>query len=1374
MLLTSAAQAQTTTSLGYTGAPQTYTVPAGVGGLQVDMTAAEGANVSAPGGRGGRVQALLAVRPGQTLTIVVGGQGAGGSGGYATGGNGSQGGGGGGGASVILTGGTALANRVLVAGGGGGSSDSGDSGGNGGGLEGGYGSGRGSAAGGDQAGGGSGSPQGGNGGGPGTGGGGGGYFGGEGGADLTSGGGGSSYAGAGTSAVLHTQGYQAGNGYVTLTTVRTPTLASVAPASASVGASVTLTGNYFTDAMEVRFNGTTATSFTVVSATEITATVPRGATSGPVTVTTPGGTSGSVAFTVVSCAPTRLYVNAARPAGGNGASWATAFASLSDALYLAQQCEDVTQVWVAQGTYHPTRDGGGTPTTGNQSAGVFPLRADLSIYGGFRGTETTLAQRTAGHETILSGDFNGDDVVSGSGTNLSITHTSENAGTVLVASGLSAPALLDGVTVTGAGGGAGLNVNSSTVTVTSCVFTGNAGFDYGGGIRSDYGSLTLTRCVFSRNYVEAYNDNYGGGGVAIISGNLVCRDCVLSGNRSSNGSGGGVMISQFSITTMTNCVLADNAASYFGGAICVDRGCQLTLTGSTVTRNDGNGGVSFKEGGGPGGESGIGQIRNSILWDNNGGNLFNQDSNGGGNVTVGYSTLGDYVAGTTPLTPTGPISTVDPQFVNAADPDGADNRFATADDGLRVAVGSFAIDGGDPAITSPATDLRGAARVGRFDQGAYETGSRTSLTISTAQNVRGAYTNITVMGTGTATLTGPVEVSGAFSVRTGGTLVTACQPITGSGSFTLQTGATLDVCDPQGITRTADQGAVRVTGLRTYAPDADFIYSANAAGGPSYVGDGFPARVRNLSVVGPAGQYNYYLYIDQPLTITTRLLFRNRDLNLFGDTQLVLRSTAAQQAYVVNDGGKVNGYVTLQRYIGTPAAVSYRHLSAPMAYSTSAVEDLATAGFAPRVNPAYNALPMPTLPAAQFPNVFGYDETRGGTTAGFQDFATGYYSPASLSDALTLGRGYSVLIGGNKTPDFVGILHTGDLDLPLTVTGPGSAIGTTKGGWHLLGNPYPQPIDWDLFTAPAGLDASVYVWYSTGGANGIYRTRNASGVGNLTDGLIGVGQGFWVRATAPTTFSFTDALRVEANVGLGRAAQPVANLPRLTLRLAQAGAPATEADEVTVYAEADATPGLDARYDALRPSHNVGLPTLSALIDGQEAMISALPESTLTTTTTKATTVELTATLPAIGSYHLTVGDLASFGATAVELLDRLTNTRYDLTQHPTVTLTATRADEVVAGRFALVLNGGRVSGTAALTTATNLALYPTPTSAGNAVYVTGCSVNTPVVVLDLTGRRVATAVADATGAATLATRGLAAGTYVVRAGAQTTRLVVE
>ena len=64
------------------------------------------------------------------------------------------------------------------------------------------------------------------------------------------------------------------------------------PSSGKVGKAIGVLGQGFTGTTAVSFNGTAAT-FSVSSATFLTATVPDGATTGPLTVTTPTGTLSS-------------------------------------------------------------------------------------------------------------------------------------------------------------------------------------------------------------------------------------------------------------------------------------------------------------------------------------------------------------------------------------------------------------------------------------------------------------------------------------------------------------------------------------------------------------------------------------------------------------------------------------------------------------------------------------------------------------------------------------------------------------------------------------------------------------------------------------------------------------------------------------------------------------------------------------------------------------------------------------------------------------------------------------------------------------------------------------------------------------------------
>src|SRR5207249_3220653 len=100
-------------------------------------------------------------------------------------------------------------------------------------------------------------------------------------------------------------------------TASAPVISSFSPASGTVGTAVTINGANFTAPVYVKLNGIAATG--TFNSTTITATVPAGAATGPITVMTPGGTASSrVNFIVLSPPSNDNFANAQLISGNSG------------------------------------------------------------------------------------------------------------------------------------------------------------------------------------------------------------------------------------------------------------------------------------------------------------------------------------------------------------------------------------------------------------------------------------------------------------------------------------------------------------------------------------------------------------------------------------------------------------------------------------------------------------------------------------------------------------------------------------------------------------------------------------------------------------------------------------------------------------------------------------------------------------------------------------------------------------------------------------------------------------------------------------------------------------------------------------------------
>ncbi len=101
------------------------------------------------------------------------------------------------------------------------------------------------------------------------------------------------------------------------TLIPPPTLSALFPTYGTAQAVVQLTGTNLTNATEVSFNGTEAPAYTVNSATSITATIPIGATTGPISVTTVAGTATTAGAFTVNASPAAPSISGFTPASGN-------------------------------------------------------------------------------------------------------------------------------------------------------------------------------------------------------------------------------------------------------------------------------------------------------------------------------------------------------------------------------------------------------------------------------------------------------------------------------------------------------------------------------------------------------------------------------------------------------------------------------------------------------------------------------------------------------------------------------------------------------------------------------------------------------------------------------------------------------------------------------------------------------------------------------------------------------------------------------------------------------------------------------------------------------------------------------------------------
>ena len=232
-----------------------------------------------------------------------------------------------------------------------------------------------------------------------------------------------------------------------------------------------------------------------------------------------------------------VYVNSLATGTNTGITWANAFTNLQTALDAARNCTNITQIFVAAGTYLPT-------TTTDRTVN-FTLINGVTIYGGFPNTGSpTFAQRNLfTNKTILSGDIG----VVGTITDNSYHVINNPNGTIITA-------VLDGFMIQFGNanvstssnniGGGMLNISGSSGVcspkIDNCIFVNNIASTNGGAVFNDgttgNSSPVFTNCVFQKNSAVNGGAVYSDGSTSGISSPAFINCSFENNTATTNGS----------------------------------------------------------------------------------------------------------------------------------------------------------------------------------------------------------------------------------------------------------------------------------------------------------------------------------------------------------------------------------------------------------------------------------------------------------------------------------------------------------------------------------------------------------------------------------------------------------------------------------------------------------------------------------------------------------------------------------------------------------------------------------------------------------------------------------------------------------------------
>ncbi|HAB18417.1 MAG TPA: hypothetical protein DCE44_18500, partial [Verrucomicrobiales bacterium] len=292
----------------------------------------------------------------------------------------------------------------------------------------------------------------------------------------------------------------------------------------------------------------------------------------------------------------RVKPDATDPA--DGLTWPTAYRSITNALAVAVAGDDI---WVAGATY----------------PGGIVMKPGVSLYGGFSGLETTLAERM--------------------GTNISVIDGRGTTNGFSFGAGILTDTRVDGFTVRNcvAGSGAAFRARFGSPTIVNNQIVNCGASIFGAGVYLEASAAVVTNNFFLYNGSDVLA---AGGGVFATNSAARVVNNTFSGNRARDG--GGLVFSLSSGFVENNQFIANRALRDGGGMLCLNSSPRTAYNRFTGNTSGSRGGaVAINGGSSP-------QVFNNVMVRNSAATITNSDPLGGGGLFIELFSLPSVVNNT--------------------------------------------------------------------------------------------------------------------------------------------------------------------------------------------------------------------------------------------------------------------------------------------------------------------------------------------------------------------------------------------------------------------------------------------------------------------------------------------------------------------------------------------------------------------------------------------------------------------------------------------------------------------------------------------------------------------------------------------------------